>query len=167
MVPQGFFTGPKLIILGVVGFIGVAVLSALILFVYVRLGCGEDLNQTSEQFAGQAIASMTQEWDHETVLNLMPRQAREDRQTIASLRDTCSSLATVLGNRTAPLTVRGQAVGRMNLRQKAFATASYSSRCQFERGSATISVDLVKDLKLVGPNGPWLLVNIRSSGLDQ
>jgi hypothetical protein len=96
----------------------------------------------------------------------MPPQARDQPELVAYLRNSCKQLDFELGDRTEPVQVEGQAVGRFNLQQRAYATARYSCRGTFDWGSVKITVDLSKNLKIAGPNGPWFLVNIRYSGIE-
>jgi len=160
-------TNPKVLLLGAGAIGGLGVLAALTLFLWIRGGCGEDLNQSAELFARQAIETIADDWDHEAVLDLMPPQARDQASFVSSLQKSCKTLQSELGALTGPVDIRGQARGRLNLSQKAFASATYSSRCTFERGSITISINLFKNLKIVGPNDPWCVINIQYSGLEK
>jgi hypothetical protein len=157
---QDLLSGPKLIILGVLIIVGGAAITLLAMFGYVRNGCGEDLNQSAPAFASQAIETIAT-GDPEAILDLMPPKARKDPSLVSSLQKTGMNIRTALGTRTQPVQLRGHASGRFTLKQRAFATGSYSSRCTFERGSIMISIELYKDMKLVGPNGPWHLINLR------
>lgn len=156
----------KLVILGILATGGLLVFSVLALFIYVRTGCGENLDQSGEQFARQAIETITS-WDHKAVLELMPPPAREQANLVSSLKNSCSTHRVQLGPRTEPVETEGQASARFNLNQKAFATATYSSRCTFKYGKATVSIDLYKDLKISGRNGPWFLLGIRFTGVGE
>lgn len=162
---QDLLSGPKLVILIILTVIGGLAISLLALFGYVRNGCGENLDQSGPLFAREAIEAIT-DWNHEAVIDLMPPSARDQEQLVASIRNTCTALRTALGTRTRPVDFRGHAAGNFRLKQKAYATATYTSRCKMEKGSVTITVDLVKDMKLVGKNGPWYLVSFRYDDVD-
>lgn len=160
-------TTSKILLLAVAAVGGLFLLTALGLFLHIRGGCGENLNQSGKTFARQVIESFTEEWDHEKVLELMPAQVREHPEFVPQLKKTASQLKFQLGDRTDPVQVEGQAFGRFNRHQMAFATARYSSRCKFDWGTITISVDLFKNLRVAGPNGGWILANIRFHGMEE
>ncbi len=156
----------KLATLGVLGAGVAALLAVVALFLFVRSGCGEDLDQSGEQFAQQAIETITT-WDHEAVLDLMPPQARDQQQLVSYMKNSCSALRIRLGSRIEPVDIKGDAKGRFDLNQMAYATATFYSRCTFRHGHATISIDLYKNVKIAGPNGPWLLLNVRYSDIEE
>ncbi|MEO0453580.1 MAG: hypothetical protein AAFY98_05530 [Verrucomicrobiota bacterium] len=161
MLLRDLLSGPKLIILTLLLLFGGGAITVLALFGYIRNGCGEDLDQTGPPVAGEVIDHLTK-WDDEAVLNMMPPPARTQSATAASVKSICSSIRTTLGRRKSGIEIqRGYAVGNFNWAQKAHATATYSSQCEFEYGSATIVIELIKDLKIAGANNQWYLVNIR------
>jgi hypothetical protein len=154
----------KLALLGTLGTGAALVFAALALIIFIRTGCGENLDRSGEQFARHAIETITS-WDHEAVLELMPSfQDRPD--FISSVKNSCAVHRIQLGPRTGPVQVEGDAVGRFMMSQKAFATATYSSRCTFKNGKATLSIQLYKNVKIAGTNGPWLLLGFHFSDLE-
>jgi len=160
-------TPSKIILLSIAAIGGFVLICALGMFVWIRGGCGENLNQSGKAFATRVIDNFTEDWDHEAVLELMPKQARDHPEFVPNLKKTTSQLKFQLGDRDGSVQVEGQAFGRFNRNQMAFATATYSSRCKFDWGSITITVDLFKNLKIAGTNDPWILANLRFHGLEE
>lgn len=150
----------KPVVLGVLGAGILFIFSFIALFLFIRTGCGENLDRSGEAFARQAIETITT-WDHEAVLDLMPPNARDRPELVSYLKNSCTALRIQLGPRTGPVQIDGDAKGRFDLNQMAFATGIYSGSSTFRYGTVTVSIQLYKNVKIAGTNGPWLLLGVR------